>query len=46
MVRVLAKKFYVSKTQIANVESNEEEIYKIWAENDKRKLTKLKKYIG
>jgi len=44
----LAEKFHVGKTQIADIVSNKEEIYKVWIENgnDERKLTKLRKCDG
>ncbi|XP_008184662.1 tigger transposable element-derived protein 6-like [Acyrthosiphon pisum] len=47
-IRVLAEKFQVGKTQIADIVSNTEEIYKAWVENgnEERKLTKLRKCEG
>ncbi|XP_060873909.1 major centromere autoantigen B-like [Metopolophium dirhodum] len=47
-IRALAEKFQVGKTQIADIVSNTEEIYKAWVENgnEERKLTKLRKCEG
>ncbi|XP_060845841.1 tigger transposable element-derived protein 3-like [Rhopalosiphum padi] len=47
-IRALAEKFQVGKTQIADIVSNSEEIYKAWVENgnEERKLTKLRKCEG